>query len=119
MGQRIGGICYVKVDGQQIDVTGSWEAPLLDTKRETKMGTNGPAGYSEVAQEPYIKGTVYFRADFPLAKLQSSTDMTVTAEWPNGKVYTLSGAYLRGDTVVKSDEGTVELDFGGDRGEWQ
>lgn len=118
MGKRVAGICYIKVDGQQLEVTGGWEAPLMDVKRETKMGTNGPAGYAEMAQEPFIKGSAYFTDDFPLDRLISATEMTVTAEWPNGKVYTLSGAYLRGDIVAKSEEGVTELDFGGDRGQW-
>lgn len=119
MGKRVAGICYIKVDGQQLEVSGGVEAPLSAVKREIKMGPNGPGGFSEVAQEPYVKVTAFFTASFPLSKLVKSTDMTVTAEWPNGKVYTLSGAYLSGELPAKSEDGTTELTFNGDRGEWK
>lgn len=118
MGKRIAGTCYVKCDGAQFDITGGMEAPLMDVKREVVMGTSGPAGYKETAMEPYIKVTVAFRDDLPIDTLKDNTDMTVTAEFANGKVYTLSGAYLRGEPAVNGEEGTVELDFGGMKGIW-
>jgi molecular chaperone DnaJ len=37
--------------------------------------------------------------------------MTVTSEFPNGKVYTLSGAYQVGEPSAKGDDGTIELEF--------
>ena len=119
MANRVAGICYVKVDGDQFDVEGGVECPLSDLKRETVMALAGPAGFKETALEPYVKLTAIFGPSFPIDKVKSSTDMTVTAEMANGKVYTLSGAFLRGETPVKGDEGKVELDFGGKKGIWQ
>ncbi|PZO17630.1 MAG: phage tail protein [Burkholderiales bacterium] len=116
---RVAGICYIKVDGEQLEVSGGVEAPLLDTMRETVMGLAGPAGFKETAQRPFVKLTAIFVSGFPLAKLQSSTDMTVTAELPNGKVYTLSGAFIEGEPSAKGDDGTIELEFGGKKGQWQ
>ena len=119
MAKRVAGICYIKVDGEQLEIEGGVEAPLLDVKRETVMGLAGPAGLKETALEPYIKTTVVFVPEFPIDKLRNGIDMTVTAEMANGKVYTLSGAFLKGETSVKGDEGKVELDFGGKKGQWQ
>ena len=45
--------------------------------------------------------------------------MTITAELANGKVYTLSGAWLEGETSAKGDDGTVDLEFAGLKGIWQ
>jgi len=119
MAKRIAGICYIKCNGQQLEVAGDLEAPLAKVKRETVMGQAGPAGFKETALEPYVKVQALFLPTFPLDALRNSTDITVTAEFANGKVYTLSGGYLKGETPVKGVEGTVDLEFGGDDGDWQ
>ena len=118
MAQRVAGICYIKVDGEQLEVSGGIECPLMEVKRETVMGSNGPAGFKETALEPYVKVSAIFMPGFPLATLQANTNMTVTAEFPNGKVYTLSGAFVKGEPMAKADDGTAELEFGGLRGQW-
>lgn len=119
MAKRVAGICYIKVDGAQLEVSGGIEAPLMDVKRETVMSLSGPAGTKETALEPFVKVTSIFGPNFPLATLQSNTDMTVTAELANGKVYTLSGAFVKGEPAAKGEDGTVELEFGGMKGQWQ
>ncbi len=119
MGKKVAGTCFVKADGSQFSVSGGVECPLIDVNRETVMAVDGPAGFKETAREPYVKLTAIMVQDFPLQKLQDSTDMTITAELANGKVYVLSGAYLVGDPSVKSEDGTVELEFQGEKGVWQ
>ena len=119
MAKRVAGICYFKVDGEQLSVSGGVEAPIATLKRENVMSVTGPAGLKETAVEPMLKVSAIFEAAFPLAKLQAGTDMTITAEMPNGKVYTLSGAYLKGEPTAKADDGTIELEFGGTKGIWQ
>lgn len=119
MGKRVAGICYIKIDSEQLEVSGGIECPLTDIKRETVMGQSGPAGFKETALEPYINLTAVFTPDFPLDTIQSNTEMTITAELANGKVYTLSGAFLKGEPSVKGDDGTTDLEFGGKKGIWQ
>lgn len=119
MGKRVAGICYVKVDGQQLSISGGLECPIATVKRENVMDVAGPAGLKETAMEPYIKLSAVFTGDFPLTTLQGGTDMTITAEMPNGKVYTLSGAFIKGETAAKADDGTIDLEFGGSKGVWQ
>lgn len=119
MAKRVAGICYIKVDGEQLEVSGGVECPITDLKRETVMGLSGPAGLKETALEPYVKVTAIFMPSFPIDTLRTSTEMTVTAEMPNGKVYTLSGAFLKGEPSAKADDGTSELEFGGTKGQWQ
>jgi hypothetical protein len=115
---RVAGICYIKCDGEQIEVSGGVECPLMEVKRETVMGSNGPAGYKETALEPFVKVNAIFMAGFPLEKLQTATDMVVTAEYPNGRAYTLSGAFVKNEPSAKADDGTSELEFGGLKGRW-
>ncbi|WP_166359284.1 phage tail tube protein [Pseudomonas akapageensis] len=115
MGQKVAGTCYVKVDGAQLTITGGCEAPLSDKKRETVV----PGYYKEEDLAPYLKVSAVHTSDFPLKALVSGTDMTVTCEFKNGKVYVLSGAYLVDEPSSKGDDGTIELQFDGNKGTWQ
>lgn len=115
MGQRVAGTCYAKVDGSQLTITGGCEAPLMDVKRETVT----PGFYKEEQLAPYLKVTAVHTPDFPLDKLVKGTDMTVTCEFNNGKVYVLSGAYLVDEPALSGDDGTIELQFDGSKGVWQ
>ena len=119
MAQRVAGICYVKADGAQLEIKGGVEAPLSPVTRETVMGLNGVAGYKETAQEPYLKVSAVFTPGFPVQTLTTSTNMTVTAELANGKVYTLTGAFLRAEPAANGEEGSVELEFSGTAGIWR
>ena len=119
MGKRVAGTTYIKVDGQQLEVSSGAEAPIGETTREIIMGVNGPAGYKETGRKPGLKLSAIFRDDFPMDLLINGTDMTITTEWPNGRAYTLSGAILAGEPSAKADDGTVDLEFEGMRGQWQ
>lgn len=119
MGKKVAGTCYIKVNGKQLEVKGGIEVPLTDKKRETVMGLSGPAGFKEDARTPFVKLTAIFRDDFPMDEVQNGTDLTVTAELANGKVYTLSGGYVVGEPAVKAEEGETDLEFEGGKGIWQ
>lgn len=119
MGKRVAGTVYIKVDGQQLEVSGGVEIPIGDKTRETVMGVNAPAGFKETARTPSIKLSAIFRDDFPMDLITEGTDMTITAELPAGQAYTLSGAYLVGEATAKADDGTIDLEFEGMRGQWQ
>jgi len=118
MGQRVAGTCYVKVDGAQLEIKGGLEAPINDRKREPVVSATGVAGFKESTVVPYVKVQCIFTADFPLAALAAGTDMTVTAEFANGKVYSLSGAFLANDSSAKGEEGEIDLEFNGIAGVW-
>lgn len=119
MGQRLAGTCYVKVDGAQLEVKGGLECPVNNKKREPVVGATGIAGFKETAITPYVKVTAILSKGFPRAKLQNSTDMTITAEYANGDVYTLSGGWLANESAAKGDDGEAELEFNGVDGVWQ
>jgi len=114
-GQKAAGICYVKVDGMQLTITGGCEAPITEFKRESIV----PGFYKEEERTPYIKVDALHTSDLPLDKLTTGTEMTVTIEFANNKVYVLSGAYLVGEPVSAGDDGKVALEFNGIKGKWQ
>jgi len=115
MGQPVAGTVYVKADGVQFSVTGGVECPLSTVKRESIL----PGLYKEEDRTPYVKVDAVFERDFPIAKLQSATSMTVTVEFKNGRVYVLSEAYLVGEPAVAGDDGKAALEFNGRSGRWQ
>jgi len=119
MGNRVAGICYVKIDGTQIEIKGGLEAPIIERKREAVVASSGVAGYKESTVVPFLKVTAIFTKDFPLAQIAAGTDLTCTGEFANGKVYTLSGAFLASESAAKGEEGEIELEFNGIRGVWQ
>ena len=115
MGQntRRAGILFVKVNGERIDVKGSWTVGLGTPKREAIVGSDGVHGYKEMPQVPYIEGTATDRSDLDLKALFNVTDATVTVEFANGKHGVLSGAWYAGDGTVTSEEGEVAMRFEG------
>lgn len=119
MGSRVAGICYVKVDGAQLEVKGGIECPASPTSKEDVMGLSGTAGYKETASGNYVKLSAIVTPDFPIAKIATGTNMTITAELANGMVYTLSAAWLKGEAAINGEEGTIELEFSGLSGIWQ
>lgn len=117
---KVAGTCYAKVDGTQLELKGDSgiEAPFSSVQREAVMGQSGVAGLKETARVPYVKGTFIVGPDFPREKLDESVDMTVTIEFINGSVYTLSGAFVVGEAAYKSDTGELEIEFNGIKGIW-
>ena len=119
MALRTAGTCYVKVDGTQLEIKGGLEAPIVEVKREPVNSATGTVGFKETVVTQYVKATGIFTRDFPIEQLRNGTDMTITAEFANGRVFTLSGAFLANEAPAKGEEGEIELEFNGTRGIWQ
>lgn len=116
MGTKVAGTVYVKVDGQQLVITGGVETPLSSVTRESIEGA--PGFYTEKDAQPYIKVDALYTPDFPLDVIVNGTDMTIQAELQNGKVYVLTGAYLVDEATVTGDDGKVSLQFDGVKGNY-
>ncbi len=115
MGQKVAGTCYVKVDGQQLVITGGCEAPLSKVKRESLA----PGQFKEEDLVPFLKVDALKTKGIDWAKLTNATNMTVTCEFRDGSVYVLAGAYTVDEVNVTGDDGKVPLHFNGESGEWQ
>ena len=89
---RIGGTCYFKIDGQQLSLTGGIEVPMNKTVNDDIIGLDGSVDRKETHRAPYVKGTFKVPKNFPVSKITSSDEMTITAELANGQVYVLSSA---------------------------
>lgn len=115
MGQKVAGTCYVKVDGQQMVITGGIEAPLAKFTRETIA----PGCFKEEDLAPFLKVDAVKTAGIDWAKIATATNMTVTCEFRDGSTYVLTGAYVVGDMNVTGDDGKVAIEFNGTDGDWQ
>lgn len=117
--QRISGTCYITVDGEELNLSGSLQIPVNKYTRQAVTASGRVIGYSETPVVPSISGNFYVDSDFPLEKLRTATDMTIVAELANGMRYTLSDAFLAVDNAnFAPEDGTVQLVFNGVRGDW-
>lgn len=116
---RISGVCYIKIDGEQLSVEGSVEVPLMDVEREEKISSTGVAGFSETPIAPFINLSAFVTSEFPLEKIKAGTDLTITAELANGWVYTLQGGFVTGNPAWNASDGNVTLNFKGVKGYMQ
>ncbi|EIM1708951.1 phage tail tube protein [Aeromonas hydrophila] len=113
---RIAGTCYFKVDGEQLSVTGGMEIPLNTNVKESIVGLDGGVDYKETHRSPYIKASFKIPKGFPLKKITTSDDMTITAELANGQVYVLKSAWLEGEANHNPEDGTADMQFNGKEG---
>lgn len=113
MGNRVGGIIFIKADGVQYRAKGSWTYNLGKLKKEGISGADGMHGYKAMPQVPYIEGTITDDSEISLEQLLEMDDATVTLELANGKVISLSKAWFAGEGNVSTEEGEIEARFEG------
>lgn len=111
--RRIGGIIFLKVDGELFQAKGSFEYNLGAAKREMVVGSDGVHGYKEVPQVAMISGSVTDNDELDLKKLLETKDATITLELANGKMITLRDAVYTGEGKVTTEEGEIEVKFEG------
>lgn len=117
MAGRVGGICYLKIDGVQYDVKGSFTYNLGVNKRESIVGHDGVHGFKELPQVAFIEGEITDRRDLNLAKLLNASDATVTLELANGKTIVLSNAWCVAEGTGNTEEGNITIRFEGTKAE--
>lgn len=111
---RIGGIIFVKVNGEVLKAKGSFTYNLGKPKREAVMDAGGGvAGYKETPQVPYVEGAATDSDQLDVAALIETKDATVTLELANGKTIVLRSAYYAGDGQVTTEEGELQIRFEG------
>ena len=116
---KIAGTCYFKIDGLQLSLTGGIEVPMNTKVNDDVMGLDGSVDRKETHRAPYTKVTAKVPKGFPVKKITDSDDMTITSELANGMVYVLSSAWLHGEANHNPEEGTVDLEFHGEEGDYQ
>jgi hypothetical protein len=111
--QRRAGTLFLKINGAQYDVVGSYTYNLGQPKREGLVGHDQVHGFKEMPQIPFVEGEVRDYKELNLADFQNITDATVTLELANGKVIVLRNAWFAGDGNVGTEEANITVRFEG------
>lgn len=114
MGKPIGGTCYFKVDGNQLELSGGVTVDVDENEREGVA----PGWFTEKDNIPSIEGEFFIPKDFPIDTITTNTSMTITAELKSGRVAVLSEAYRTGKLEVDGEKGTAKIKFEGKSGKW-
>ena len=101
MAQRIAGIAFLTVDGQQMALRGNFTVSPSPVERTMIAGQDGVHGYQELPRVPYIEG------------LLNETDSTVIAQLANQMQYTLTGATCKGGFENNARDGQVRVRWEG------
>lgn len=117
MGNRVGGILSIQINGESIDVKGSWTYGYGTPKRDAVVGADGVHGYKEMPQVAFIEGASTDRGNLDVQQLFQVDDATVTVALPNGKGFILRNAWQAGEGTATTEEGEIQLRFEGLSGE--
>ncbi|MGF1840942.1 hypothetical protein BCT26_07445 [Vibrio lentus] len=84
-------------------------------KRETRMGDDGPLGFSEEYTEaPSIKCTIIHAQDTDEKAIADFVGEDITLETNTNRAYTLKGAWTADPLSVSVKDGKLEVVFNGD-----
>lgn len=114
--RRIGGIIFIKVDGQQLQASGEFTYDIGVPKKEMIVGADGVHGFKEMPIVPFIEGEITDSDELDLEALQRTRDATCTLELANGKVIVVEEAVYAADGTGSSEEGKIAFRFEGIRG---
>ena len=115
--RRVGGILFLKVDGELFQAKGEFTYNINPVKRESVVGVDTVHGYKEEPKAVFIEGAITDSDELDLEKFQKITDATITLELANEKVIVLREAFYAADGDVTSSEGEIQIRFEGIRGE--
>lgn len=110
---RIAGVAFVKFDGKQLPIKGSWQVNFARIKREGISGQDRVHGYKEMPGVPSIEGDVSTTADVSVEELQAIENATVTLEAANGKIYVLRNAWSADAYEIQTEDGKIKVKFEG------
>lgn len=109
MGERIAGIAFLKVEGRQYALRGSFVVSPSPNERAGIAGQDGVHGYIEAPRIPFIAGNVSTTSDLSVEELDAMTDVTVTAELANGKNYVGERCWTKSAHEIDTAQGMVAI----------
>jgi len=113
MANRIAGIAFMKVNGQQYPLRGNFTVSPSQFERAGIAGQDYVHGYSELPRVPWIEGDVSLVPEFSIEQLDVITNATVTAELANGHNYVLREAWCKSALELNTHDGQVRVRFEG------
>jgi hypothetical protein len=114
--RRVGGLLFVKVNGQLLQAKGAFDYNFGVDKKEAVVGADGVHGFMQKPQVPFVEGSITDSDELDVQTLFETRDATVTLELANGKVFVLEEAWFAGDGQGNTEEGEISVRFEGIRG---
>lgn len=108
---RVGGIIFVKVDGEQLQAKGEFTWNLGEPKREGVVGQDSVHGYKEEPQIPFVEGSITDNSELNMQRLVLVKDATVTLDLANGKTIVWRKAFYAAEGNTTTGEGEHEIRF--------
>ena len=81
---RLAGVAYLSVDGQNYMLSGDLSYSAASTSRETLGGQDVIHGYSEKPKAPFISGTLRDAGSLTLQSFNDMTNVTITLARSSG-----------------------------------
>ncbi len=113
MAQRIAGLAFLTVDGNQLSLRGNFTVSSSAVERVMIAGQDGVHGYQELPRVPYIEGDLSTVPGLLLESLEAETDVTVVAQLANGMQYTLTGGTCKAGFENNTRDGQVRVRWEG------
>lgn len=113
MAQRIAGIAFLTVDGNQMQLRGNFTVSPSPVERTMLAGQDGVHGYQELPRVPYIEGDLSTPPGFYLEDLVTEVNVTVVAQLANNMQYTLISATCKGGFENNTRDGIVRVRWEG------
>lgn len=110
MANAVGGLISVTVDGVRRLAKGNWRFNLGDTMKSGVMGADGPHGYRETPQQPFIEGEITVDEAMKLGDVTAIRNAEVILQHA-GKTYVWREAWYAGEGTVETDEGNMGVRF--------
>lgn len=108
--KAVGGTAYIKVDGESLELAGSWSVSPTRNVKTGVAGLSGPAGYTKAPRIPFMEGSIIDNGSKELIKkLEDKDNATVTLELVNGKSYYGSEMYLAGEPSHDLATGEISI----------
>ena len=111
MSKRVGGILFLKVDGEGFQAKGEFTYNINPVKRESVVGQDGVHGYKEEPKAIFFEGSITDSDELDLEGFQKITDATAILELANGKVIQFREAFYAADGDVTTSEGEIQVRF--------
>ena len=115
MAEKIAGTAFVKVDGDQLTLSGTLKVDPSEFEREGMVGLSGVAGFNEKNVIPEVEIEIFVTSQTDLTKLKDLVDGSVTVELANGKVFVLRNAWLASRLPIDGAEGKLPIKFQGQK----
>jgi hypothetical protein len=110
-GQRIGGTCFLNINGMQYPLRASGEYMPAASVRNGVAGQDGVHGYTEKPSVPGFKGDISDLGALSIQLLQQSEIAVATMSLANGKVVVGYDGWVEGDITASTEEGKFNCEL--------